>query len=403
MMLRFAKAIGLWASLACLVGVVAHAQPQGDATGPWQLTVRADVQADLRALARAPELAVEATLETDRGSLGLGFSRDLAQTAAYEIELTETLTHRDWQVGAGLSWSYGNIPTANLTLGWRPDWGQAQLKLNAPPSPLNWELTGRYRGPNLKLNLHEVTGTLTTAAIHNATLRWSPDFTPATIRTRINRSQSPPFMLEGSVPLPGEAQFRMTHRLAPTENGWGWRSARLTARRDPLDASIDLNRDGWQALSASLERDLAEAWIGSAGVTVEPSGWRETEVGATWQPGLTNELAAELSLSPDGWSVSPSVNWRTDQPSTSVNGSLSLDPDGVGSARVTANAALGPFSLDGFYNLTGATWMLELSGNATPSPWHLNAAGSWLARLGFDEGSLQLGRDWSRPVPPLIP
>ncbi|MFB6286493.1 MAG: hypothetical protein ABEK03_07935 [Candidatus Bipolaricaulia bacterium] len=399
---RYAALIGTCLALGLVFGVVlGHAQDD-ESDDPWRLIVQADITADLQNLTQAPKLTIDARLEGDLGELGIGLSQDLAQTDSLEFRFHESLKHREWRFGASLDWRPKDIPTVGLTLGWRPSWGQAQLKLNAPPSPLTWELTGRYRGNQLRINLHKLTGTLTTATLNRATLDWSPDFTSMSFGGRINRSQSPPLALEMNVPLPHDANLRTTHRYSLDDGLSSWRSTTLTAQCDPVRASVDLDAHGWQAVSATWQRDLDEAWAVSTGLIVEPGGWQESDLELTWQPGLTNELSGEITLRSDGWTVSPSVNWRTDQPSTSVNGSFVLDPEGLGSARVNADASLGPLSMSGFFNRTGSSWMLDLSGKLSQRPWQLSAQGSWLARLGFDGGSMQLGRDWSWPVPPLI-
>ena len=388
-------------ALTLVVGVAtAHAQSGESESQSWRLTLQAEVQADLMALAQAPEIDIDVTFEDDLGQLGLGLSRNLAQTDAYEVQLSESLKHRSWRLGTSIRWRYGATPTAGVTIGWRPDWGQAQLSINAPSSGVNWELSGRYRGNAWQLNLHKLTGTLTSATLVHATWDWSPDSTPMSFGGRINRSQSPPLTLETNASLPHDVNVRTTQRFSLDAGLGSWRSTTLGAERDPVQASVDLDVNGWQSVSATWERELVQDWTASTGISIEPAGWRESDLELAWQPDLTNELSGEITLRPDGWTVSPSVNWRTDQPSTSVNGALSLDPDGLGSARVNADASVGPLSLSGFSNYSGSTWMLDLSGSLTQRPWHLSAKGAWLGRLGFDGGTMRLGRDWSWTVPP---
>ena len=391
--------------MAVLVVLATPSSLQGETPrdDDWRWTTEARLSASTNGV---PELQLSTTLARSFGSIRLEATRDLAQSAPIEIRLSESLRWRDWQLTTETRWQPADTPSATVSLRRQGRWGQAQLAVDAPPAPLGWTLAGRVSWRSVTLDVRNLRGKGTSIAVESATIDWSPDFVAGTLGARYQSAQSPPLSVEMTMPVTDDLTIQMSHRFGPNQATtatdtppWRWADSLLSVRRAPLDLTLEVATRGWQRLGLGARHELDEAWEGSVGVAFAPSGWRESEVGLHWKPGLTNRIETALSVDPGGWALKPRVNWHASDPTVSLNGSGSLDADGLGSVNLNGRWSDGPISIDGLYNKSGRTWTLDLAAKADVAPWTIRVKSSWLAPLGWDQGSVRLGRTWAWPNP----
>lgn len=363
---------------------------------PWRLSAKINVSPLTSA---SPTVALETHLEGPVGSFHIRLARDPAQSRAYEITIGETLRRNPWTIGTELHWEIGQIPSISFTLGARSSWGQASLKLQAPSRPIHWELSGYLRQSELQLNIRSLKGIGADVLLDGGSFRWSPDSLPLSIGGSLNREQSPPLTIDADAFLDDDLSATASLRWHNDVGAWRWADTLWSLRHAPLAASIDVDRGGWAWASLEARTELTESLEGVAGLTIDPQGPIESELGVIWTRNFTNTLEGTWSVSRNDWAFLPRINWTTDALSATINGSAAIQSSGLNSLLLNTEGALGDLSFDSLINYTGTLWILDLSGRAEWAPWTLRAQGSWLSLIGWDESGLSVGRDWALPSP----